>query len=280
MPKEAPYIPAPRFQIASRLGAFRDTAVISDPFTSATFTIYRHNCAAYKKWFQAAVDRDPLTLLRLEGMFADDAQVLTAEESEILQTEREKANPLVPVVDRLTLSTSEQASRRTALRKLIDTGKMTPSQMASRREDDILAEAMFLLKSWDGMPAEDGSLIPYSEDAARALLTNDTPLEGAGLDELILDVDAWTYEVEHKTEDGTEIVAGPVTDRTFETYKVRHIIPGLTLGLAYQYLFLRRARDTSLFRDQVLGAAAKNSVPSSDGSSSSGDGSSDAVQAS
>lgn len=282
MPKpEETYVPAPaRFQIASRLGAFRDIATISDPLgTGATFAIHRHGSRAYKVWFQRFVDKDPMTLLRLEAMFQDDRIILTKEEQDTLLAEREKtnpSNPLVPVVDRLTIANVEQSSRKAAMRKLIDTGQMTPSEMAYRQEHDTLEEALFLLKSWDNMPSEDGSPIPYSEDVARELLTNDTPLEGAGLDELILGVDAWTVEVETETKDGVEYPLADVYERDGHYYiKVRLIIPGLTLGLAYQYLILRRARDTSLFRDQVMGAAAKNSEPSSDGSSSSGDGQSE-----
>lgn len=280
---EPAYVPAPpRFQIASRLGAFRDTAVISDPFgTGATFTIHRHGSRAYKSWFQRAVDKDPLTLLRLESMFSDDRIVLTKEEQETLLAEREKpapGNPLVPIVDRLTIAHVEQSSRKDALRKLIDTGRMSPSEMAGRQEQDTLEEAVFTLKSWEGMPGEDGALIPYSEEMARELLTNDTPLEGAGLDELILGVDAWTVEVTRIYEPGEEIPKEAISVETDDwTYKIRIIIPGLTLGLAYQYLFLRRARDKSLFRDQALEAAAKNSEPSSDSSTSSGDGQSAAA---
>lgn len=288
MSKTNPHIPGqeahtpapPRFQIASRLGAFRDTATILDPFgTGAVFTIHRNGSKAHKAWFREQQDHDPMTLAVVEsGLMQQSGTVLTKEEEEIVQTERQGKDPnaLLPIVDRLTFTLAEQDIRREAMRRLFDSGRITPSEWVSRGENDLLKEALFALKGWDHMPSdEEGVMVPYSEEAARALLENDTPLEGAGIDDLILSVDAWSLEIEQEGEtvptevtDAVPVIGGTGTWK----WKTRIMIPGLTLGRAYQLLILNRSRDISLFRDRVLGEAAKNSEPSSDSINSSGDG--------
>lgn len=299
----APHIPdtpAPaRFQIASRLGALRDTVQISDPLrTGAMFTVGRSGSNSHKAWTKQRIASNPMTRIVAESMLATETVVLTPDETEIVNSERASSvngssNPLLPVVDRLTLSASEQTLYRDALKRLMDSGELLPMDVISgRRDEDRLEEALYLLKTWDRMPDADGNEIPYSVEMARELLTNDTPLEGAGVDDLVLGVDAWTVEI-------TEDYAHPsLVDKTrpvkivktetvknaegVEVYRltVRYIIPGLTLGLAYQLLILKTARDTAAFRDQVIEAAGKNSVPSSDSISSSGDGKSSGAPAS
>jgi hypothetical protein len=276
-----PTTPAPpRFQIASRLGIFRDSANLPDPFgTGATFTIHRHGSSAQKAWFRDQVDNDPQTLLQFELMLSSDVSVLLPDEEKAVEAQRakDKDHPLLPIVDRLTLAASERTLRRDATRKMLASGQMHLSDfMMLDREKDRLKEAIFLLKGWSAMPDADGAAIPFSEESARALLTCDSPLDGAGLDELLLSVDAWTFDFTGTVPTKEELPAKARVTKEDEKgvhFAVKHVIPGLTLGTAYQLFFIQKAREVALFRDQAIGEAAKNLPPSSGLTSSSGDGS-------
>lgn len=282
------YKPAPpRFQIASRLGAFRSTVQVSDPFgTSATFTINRAGSNAHKEWFSRQLDNDPFTLLSMEAMLSGKSPaVLSKDEEETVDKFRAAAEAdgfareLLPIIDRLAHETAEYESRVGAMRQLYDKGKMRPSDMGMRGEKTLLEEALFCLAGWSGMPDADGGEVAYSQDAARELLQNDTPLEDCPEDiqAMVLEREEWTLRIESAArKEGT--ASGWSEDRIREAEKEdgeessRIMIPGLTLGKAYQLFILATARTSSFFRDQVIEAAAKNSEPPSDGISSSGGG--------
>lgn len=263
-----PTPPQPRFQIAARLGGFRDTITVPDPFgTPATFTLYRAGCNAYVEWQRDRMDANPVLAEMMMGVDSLPP-VLAADEQEAVDAARAKvdgddtARALVPVIDRLTLTTTGRQLEREALRKAIAGGKLRPSDAFLRGADDQLAEALFTLRGWDGMPDETGALVPYTLDAARALLTNDTPLEGAGIDELVLAQAAWVVETPGAPAEGDTPAASPT----------RTILPGLTLGRAYLLYFLAVSADRARFRAETLEAAAKNSETPSGGSTLSGGG--------
>lgn len=269
-------ISATRFQIASRLGALRDTAVLSDPFpTSAKFTIRRKGSRAHQKWTQDYYDNNAFSSAYLEELALGDAPILlTEEETAALEKSHSLAagaadtdlgqslTSLTSIINRLCGVAVERDTHKKAVQSAIHSGRTTISKVFRAEKDKELEEAVFLLAGWESMPGQDDDgneiQVPYTEQAARDLLTNDTPLEGCGLDELILSVPCWTLAL------NTDPPA---------PHPTRIIIPGLTLGQAYILWVHDRAEQLALFRDQVLETAGKNSLPSSDSSISSGDGS-------
>jgi len=283
MPKSSTYTPAPpRFQIATRLGALRDTCTVPDPFgTTATFTLYRSGCQAHREWFRKRLDKDPQILLMAERAISENFPVLTLEEEKTLDKERENdvtPNPLLPIVDRLVIEGSQSKLQSAATRSLLESGRLKPSDLASRDEDDRLDEALFTVKGWSDVPGDAETIVPFTPENARSLLTSDVELEeGAGIDDILHKIDAWMVdEIQTAKALPEGISENSVVRRTgaFVSWKTgkKIVRPGLTLGLAYQLYFLACAKNRSLFRDEVMSAAAKNYEPSSDSSSSSGDG--------
>lgn len=272
---------SPRFQIASRLGGFRDTCTVSDPFgTSARFTIIRNGSNAHKAWFRSRLDSNPEIMLIAERAMVDDASLvpLTADEQKTVDAARPEQNPtiqsLLGVVDRLSTSSVEQNLRKSAMRSLLTSGKLKPSDWMTRGEDEQLAEAVFVLSGWEDMPDDSGGVVPFDQDAATALLTLDIPMGESGID--LLAVEAWTVDIDRT---GKEPPAGvplsPIPPGDDGLFHWKEKIPNpliQTVGQAYQLYFLHASRQRSLFRDQLVDAAGKNSDPSSDSTISSGDG--------
>lgn len=277
-PNGAPSKPEPsttRFQIASRLGALKDTVVLSDPFpTSAQFIIRRKGSRAHDDWTTKYIDNDPFSSAYLGELITGDISIpLTAEENELLDkaakltTEDEdvkaSVSGLCKLIDRLRGASIEMNYDKRAKRAALSTGRAKVSDVTRASSRKQLEEALFLLAGWEEMPGQDDDgneiQVPYTEQAARDLFTNDTPLEGCGLDELILSVPCWTH-------------AMAVGEEAAQKDPMRIIIPGLTLGQAYILWVHDRAEQLALFRDQVLETAGKNSLPSSDSSILSGDG--------
>lgn len=277
-----------RFQIASRLGALRDTALLSDPFqTSARFTIRRKGSRAHQKWTQDYYDNNAFSSAYLEELALGDAPILlTEEETTALEKSFslsadttiagmprvvESLTSLASIINRLRGVAVERDTHKKAVQSAIRSGHTTISRVFRAEKEKELEEAVFLLASWDSMPGQDDDgneiQVPYTEQAARDLLTNDTPLEGCGLDELVLSVPCWCLSLKGSSGVGSEIADEVSTEK-------RVIIPDLTLGQAYILWVHDRAEQLSLFRDQVLETAGKNSLPSSDSTSSSGDGTS------
>lgn len=265
-----------RFQIASRLGGFRDTVRLSDPFgTGAVLTIRRKGSQANREWSTKYLEADPVSRSILEQQFLEDPiPVLTQEEqAQVLSAQKaaegwtgesgiqKSLSTLLDIVDRLSTSKQESEGARRAVRRVIETGQVSlmdaisPSRQEAHRK---LEEAIHLLSFWEGMPDADGSIIPYSPATCRELLTSDIPLEGAGLDDLLLTVDPWTLTIN----------TAPEGEEPKETRILRS---RLTLGTAYILWVHWVSERASHFRDLTLEAAGKNSPASSETSSSSGD---------
>lgn len=255
--------PTVRFQIASRLGGFRDVLPFSDPFdTGARFHICRKGSATHRAWFKRWQDEDPVSSRYLESVVTgDDKPVLTPDESAVVQTARTSADPaalsLLPIIDRLSETYSELDRNRDAVREAIKAGELSPTDAIQRGQRKRLEEALFLVSAWTGMLDENGAEVHFAPEALRSLLENDTPLEGAGIDELLLRQECWTWTP--KAEEG-EPNPAPI------------IIPGLTLGSAYILWIHHTASTASNFREQLTEAAAKNSEPFSETIITSGNG--------
>lgn len=260
-----------KFQIASRIGAFRDSITLSDPLgTSARFIITRKGSNLHKQWGKEWMDSDPIMSAMSEEMVVgSDPIILTEEERKTVDTLRSSSKDqgvlsLLPIVDRLTDSAETLERNRTAIRKAVATGRVKYSDAMFQGSRRYTEEALFLLR-WESLPDEEGNDIPYSPETARELLTNDTPLDGAGLDELLLAQDCAVITIPADPESDP-----PVLPR-------RLLIPGLTLGGFYSLWVHWASEQKALFRDQVLEAAGKNSLPPSDQISSSGGGTSEAA---
>jgi len=262
--------PSPqKFQIASRLGGFRDTITLSDPLgTSARFLIVRKHSNLHKKWAKDWMDSDPImSAMSEELVVGDDPAVLTKEESGKLEEirTREVKDPdilsLLPIIERLTDQAGTVERNRTAIRKAVSTGRVKYSDAMMQGDRRYLEEALFVLR-WESMPDENGDDIPYSPSLARELLENDTPLADSGLDDLLLSQDCATITIP-----GDPDASPPTEPRRF-------IIPGLTLGRFYARWAHWASEQKDLFRSRLLEEAAKNSPPPSDQISSSGGGSS------
>jgi hypothetical protein len=283
-----------RFQIASRLGGFRDTATIPDPFgTSAQFVIYRADGNAHRAWARAEMDRNPIVteiMLGIESpppaLSSDDEKTVTTFRAKV---EDDTARLLVPIIDRLTAATIERNLEREATKRALTDGRIQASDVMFQGMDQQLKEAKFILKDWSGVPADDGSTITFSSGMKEALLTNDTPLEGEEVQALLLKQDCWTYkrplpDDEIDQADGsqeiTDIKVGDDGARTSTTRTIHYkltVLPSVTtLGRAYLLYFLAKSRETALFRNATMEAAGKNSAPSSDSIILSGDGTSGA----
>lgn len=283
-----------RFQIASRLGGFRDTATIPDPFgTSAQFVIYRADSNAHRAWARGEMDRNPVVTEIMLGI-ESPPPALSSDDEKIVTTLRAKvdaddtARLLVPIIDRLTAVTIERNLEREATKRALTEGKVKASDVMFQGMDQQLKEGKFILKDWSNLPADDGSTITFSIAMREALLTNDTPLDGEEVQALLLKQDCWTYkrplsDDEIDQADGTREVLdvedlGAVRTTTPRTihYKLTVLPSVTTLGRAYLLYFLAKSRETALFRNAVMEAAGKNSAPSSDSITSSGDGTSGA----
>lgn len=267
-----------RFQIASRLGGFRNTVTLSCPFgTGATFTIRRKGSAAHREWAKSWLESDPMTSAMLEEQILGEEShtPLTEQESLIVDEARKEIihAPLIPIIDRLVSTRTAVDQTRTATKKALASGRVTLADLATNSFTTIhdREEALFLLKSWDKMPDADGDPIPHSREVAEELLLNDTPLTDAGLDDVLLSVPCWRIEVNDYAEDGTEIPRFiPRTDPSLLKVTGHHF----TLGRAYQLWLHWASEQASHFRDKTIEAAAKNSVPPSDPAISSGGGTS------
>jgi hypothetical protein len=264
--------PTVRFQIASRLGGFRDTLPFSDPFdTGARFHICRKGSAAHRTWFKRWQDEDPVSSRYLESVVTgDDKPELTPDESATVQIARTSTDPaalsLLPIIDRLSETYSELDRNRDAVREAIKAGELSPTDAIQRGQRKRLEEALFLVSDWIGMLDETGAEVPFAPEALRSLLENDTPLEGAGIDELLLRHECWTWTP--KAEEGE------LSDSTPKPI----IIPGLTLGSAYILWIHHTASTAANFRDQLTEAAAKNSEPFSETTTISGNGTNNPTQ--
>jgi hypothetical protein len=262
--------PSPqRFQIASRLGGFRDTITLSDPLgTSARFLIVRKHSNLHKKWAKDWMDSDPIMSAMSEEMVVgDDPVILTKEEKERLDAirGRDVKDPdilsLLPIIDRLTDHAGSAERNRVAIKKAVSTGRVKYSDAMMQGDRRYLEEALFVLR-WESMPDENGDDIPYSPSTARELLENDTPLTDSGLDDLLLSQECATIAIPGDPD------ASPPTEPQ------RFIIPGLTLGRFYIRWSHWASEQKALFRDRLMEEAAKNSPPPSDPISSSGGGTS------
>lgn len=266
--------PSPQsFQIASRLGGFRDTIVLSDPLgTSARFRIVRKHSNAHKKWAKERMDSDPIMAAMAEEMVVgEEPAILTQEEKAVVEKAREQEGstpdaaslpPLLSIIDRLTNQAASAERNRTAIRRAVATGNVSYSDVLMQGDRRYLEEALFVLK-WESMPDENGEDIPYSPSVARELLENDTPLSDAGLDDLLLAQDCATITI-------------PVDEEEKDGEPRRFLIPGLTLGRFYTRWAHWASEQKDLFRSRLMEEAAKNSPPPSDPISSSGGGSSEA----
>lgn len=260
-----------RFAIATRLGALKDVATFSDPFgTSARFHIRRRGSRAHKDWLSSWSETSPVSSAYFEQLaVGESAAVLTDDERKTVDIARTGSSAqddkLLAIIDRLTDTAAAESLYRNAVRSAVESGKTTYRKVIRVGEEKQIEEALFLLAGWDAMPGQDDDGNPveigYSVDQARELMLNDTPLEGVGLDELILSVPAWCI-MSVEPFDGTndEKTSTPV------------MIPGLTLGRAYVLWIHAQADLVSSFREEVMGAAAKNSVPPSEATTSPGGG--------
>lgn len=261
-----------RFAIATRLGALKDIATFSDPFgTSARFHIRRRGSRAHKDWLSSWSETSPVSSAYYEQLaVGESAAVLTKDEKVLVESLRSRlpdkepeVHGLIAVIDRLTDTAAAESLYRNAVRSAVESGKTTYRKVIRVGEEKQIEEALFLLAGWDAMPGQDDDGNPveiaYSLDQARELMLNDTPLEGVGLDELILSVPAWCLTIDEQQEDGS-------------TAPRKVIFPGLTLGRAY-VLWVHAMSDLiSSFREEVMGAAAKNSAPPSEATTSPGGG--------
>jgi len=311
-PSSVPPAP-PRFVIASRFGAFRDTVTIPDPFgAGASFTIMRAGCNAHRDWSRERADNDPMAIAAASAMMAGNgsaAAPLTKDETETVdryranQDKDDTAKYLIPIIDRLSLASVESNTQQSVVSALLASGKIRTSDVFRKQEDDQLAESAFLLRSWADMPGldeRDGQVeevsIPFVRDSALALLTNDTPLDSTidGVSALLKSNPCWMSEqmqfgLADKIPAGYQIYDQPAPkDKAVgknEAYPLTAVaenpfalaaddhrvyvwmenlpIANLTLGRAYQLWIIATSADRSLFRDQVMEAAAKNSQPSS-----------------
>lgn len=291
--------PQTRFQVASRLGGFRDTVTLSDPFgTGATLKVRRKGSAVHREWGKKWLNEDPLTRSMMEEQILGDVPVvLTEEEQKTVEMARQamesakelKDQPavarhvpdLLGVIDRLADTRADLASNRTAIRRALSSGEITIADVAAGSIDlkRRMDEASFLLVGWDNFPDADGNPIPYDPTVVRELLANDTPLEGAGLDELLVRVEPWTIKIETKPEHETDnTVAGRAFPETAPAPvpdpPVILIRPNLTFGRAYILWLHWVSERADLFRGQLMEASAKNSVPPSEASTSPGGGTS------
>lgn len=255
-----------KFQIASRIGAFRDSISLSDPLgTSARFIVTRKGSNLHKKWAKEWMDSDPiLSAMSEEMVVGSDPIVLSEEEGKTVEALRTSSQDqgvlsLLPILGRL-VETSESLERnRIAIRKAVASGRASYSDAMFQGARRYTEEALFLLR-WESMPDAEGEDIPYSLETARELLENDTPLEDAGLDDILLSFDFATLTIP------ADLEADPPTPEK------KIIFPGLTLGRFYTSWTHHISEQKALFRDQVLEAAGKNSLPPSDQISLSGGG--------
>lgn len=268
--------PQTRFQVASRLGGFRDTVTLSDPFgTGATLKVRRKGSAAHREWGKKWLNDNPLTRSMMEEQILGDVPVvLTEEEQKDIEvargmTSEGTVSKLVAIVDRLADTRADLTSNRTAIRRALSSGEITIADMVAGTVDlkRRLDEASFLLVGWDNFPDADGNPIPYDPAVVRELLANDTPLEGAGLDELLIQVEPWTIKIDTKPEEAT-------TEGVIPDPPVILIRPNLTFGRAYILWLHWVSERADLFRGQLMEASAKNSVPPSEASTSPGGGTS------
>lgn len=261
-----------RFQVASRLGGFKDNVTLSDPFnTGALFTIIRKGSAKHREWAKQWLESDPMTAAMLEEqILGEDVVVITAEEQEVIKAARVAASNevehLLAIIDRVVGVRTEMDRTRIATRKALDSGRVTLADLATDtlRVLHDRQEALFLLKGWEKLLDAEGAEIPYSPEVAEELLLNDTPLDGTGLDDLLLSIPCWRLEVKDYAEDGTETGSHfiPRTDPVL--LRLAGPQQHFTLGRAYQLWFHWASEQSAHFRDQLVEEVAKNSETPSD----------------
>lgn len=277
-----------KFQIASRLGGFRDTTDLSDPFgTGAVFTIVRKGSATHREWSKTWLESDPITSAMLEEqILGDDLIVLTDEEvgkveaaralvpkqpaSESLQPVVVALSSILPVIDRLVSSKADLDRTRAAAKRALASGRVTLTDLVSGSFQSLqqLQEAVFLLRHWKHFPDADGADIPYSGETAEELLQNDTPLDDPDLIPLLVSLPCWRIEVKDYTDDGTPIEG---SERFIPASSSRSV---LTLGRAYQRWIHWASEQTAHFRTRLVEEVVGNSEPPSDQTISSGGGTS------
>lgn len=274
-----------RFQIASRLGGFRDTAALSDPFgTGATLYVRRKGSSAYWEWGKGWLNNDPITRSVMEEQILGSTPVvLTKEEEEVVETARKAASneteKLLSIVDRLVDTKQDLDQSSTAIRRALATGRVTIADIAAGSLDlkRKMDEAAFLLAGWDNFPDGEGNPIPYDQETVRELLTDETPLQGVGMDQLLLSVEPWTIRIEQgeaAVESAQEAAEAPEP-----LPPIILIRPGLTFGRAYALWLHWASERADLFRGELVEAATKNSAAPSDPNISSGGDTSSVVPA-
>lgn len=278
-----------RFAIASRLGGFRSTVTLPDPFgTTATFTIHRKGSQAHAAWAKSRIDDDPIANAYASQLYlGDDVQVLTADEAKVVESARELHDfgtvlpSLLAIIDRLTDSTLESNRGKEAVRRALSSGRVKLSDLVTERQTRQINEALFLLAGWANMPDADGAEIPFSVDAARDLLLCDVPVIGVGIDDLLMSQKCWTLEIgsgnasegvagaeDEQTEDpvdSADTINGKSSEPIPDPETITIINPTIhTVGQAY-ILWLNWVSESSgLFRNQTMEEAAKNSAAPSD----------------